>query len=65
MISTDRIAGAILPRDLDEVAAWVEFNELLVPFAWRETLAEMIEKQRDALAAEDIGQIVRDRYDFT
>lgn len=62
---TDRILGAILMADLDEVAAWIEFNELLIPWAWRPVLAELIEKQRDALAAEDIGQIIRDKFDFT
>jgi hypothetical protein len=62
---TDRIAGAILVADLDEVEAWLEFNELLIPWAWRPVLAELIEKKRDELAAEDIGQILRDRFDFT
>jgi hypothetical protein len=62
---TDRIAGALFARDLDEVEAWLEFNELLVPWAWRPVLAELIEKKRDELAAEDIGAIVRDRFDFT
>lgn len=62
---TDRIAGAIVPADLDELDRWLDFNELQVPYAWRESLAELIEKRRDELAAEDIGGIIRDRYDFT
>jgi hypothetical protein len=61
---TDRIAGAIVPADLDEVEGWIEFNELQVPWAWREPLAELIEKRRDELREEDIGEILRDRYDF-
>lgn len=61
----DRIAGAIVPGDLDAVAAWIEFHELDVPGSWREPLDELIEKRRDELAAEDIGQILQDRFDFT
>ena len=61
---TDRIAGALLPADLDEVAAWIEFNELAVPYAFRESLDELIEKRRDELAAEEIGGIVA-RFDFS
>lgn len=62
---TDRINGAILMADLEGVAAWIEFNELLIPWAWRPVLAELLEKRRDALASEDIGQILLDRFDFT
>lgn len=61
---TDRIAGALLPADIDEVETWIEFHTLEVPWAFRESLAEIIEKRRDELAAEDIGGIVR-RFDFT
>lgn len=62
---TDRIDGAIVPADLDAVELWLNLNELQVPWAWREPLAELIEKRREALAAEDIDQIIRDRWDFT
>lgn len=62
---TDRIAGAIVPADLDELETWLELNELSVPYAWRESLAELIEKRRDELRDEDVNAIVRDRYDFT
>lgn len=61
----DRINGAMLPSDLDELTAWLEFNELAVPYSWRESLAELVDKRRDELAAEDVGQILRDRFDFT
>lgn len=61
----DRIAGAILPADLDEVETWIEFHELEVPYAFRESLAEIIEKRREELAAEEIGGVLRDRFDFT
>lgn len=62
---TDRIAGAIVPGDLDEFETWLEFHELEIPYAWRESLAELVEKRRDELRAEDISEIIRDRYDFT
>ena len=61
---TDRIAGAILPADLDEVEVWIEWHDLEVPWAFRESLDELIEKRRDELAAEDITGIVA-RFDFT
>lgn len=60
----DRIAGAILMIDLAEIEAWLELNELDVPWAWREPLAELIEKRREELRAEDVGAILRDRFDF-
>lgn len=62
---TDRIAGALLARDLDELETWLEFNELDVPWAWRESLAELIEKRREEIDAEDIGGILREKFDFT
>lgn len=61
---TDRIAGAILPADLDDVAEWIDFHALEVPGAWRESLAELIDKRREELAAEDVAAIVRDKFDF-
>lgn len=61
----DRIAGALLMIDLTEIELWLELHELEVPGAWREPLADLIDKRRDELRAEDIGEIVRARYDFT
>ena len=61
---TDRIAGAILPADLDAVAEWIGFHSLEVPGAWLEPLAELIDKRHDELADEDVSAIVRDRFDF-
>ena len=62
---TDRIAGALLMIDLAEIELWLELHEQEVPWSWRESLAELIDKRRDELAAEDIGSILRDRFDFT
>lgn len=62
---TDRIAGAIVPADLDELESWMELNELAIPYSWRESLAELIEKRRDELRDEDISGIIFDKFDFT
>jgi hypothetical protein len=61
----DRIAGALLMVDLAEIELWLEFHELEVPWPWREPLAEMIARRREELEAEDIGGILRDKFDFT
>lgn len=61
----DRIAGALVPADLDQLETWLDLNELQIPWAWREPLAELIEKRRDELAADDVNEVVRTRYDFT
>lgn len=60
----DRIDGAILPAQLDEFEAWLDAYPLEYPGAYREPLDELIEAKRDELRAEDIGLIVRDRFDF-
>lgn len=60
----DRIAGALYPRQLDEVEWWLNCIELQVPAAWVEPIAEMIEKKRIELKDEDIARIMFDRYDF-
>jgi hypothetical protein len=60
----DRIAGAMYPRQLEEVQWWLNCIELQVPLAWREPIEEMIEKRLVELQDEDIAQIMRDRFDF-
>lgn len=62
---TDRINGALLMIDLTEIELWLELHELEVPWPWREPLAELIAKRRDELEAEDVGAILRERFDFT
>jgi hypothetical protein len=61
----DRIDGALLMIDLTEIEVWLELHALEVPGAWREPLADRIAMRRDELAAEDIGGIIRDRFDFS
>lgn len=60
----DRIAGALLPAQLDDIEQWLSDFPLQYPAAWAEPLADLIEARRDELKAEDIGLIVRDRFDF-
>lgn len=62
---TDRIAGAILAADLDDLEHWLVLHVLDYPETWNEPIAELIEKRREELAQEDVNQIVRDKYDFT
>lgn len=61
----DRIDGALLPTQLDELEAWLDGFPLEYPAAYREPLNDLIEAKREELRAEDIGEIVRDRFDFT
>jgi hypothetical protein len=60
----DRINGAIIPRDLDALEAWLDARELDVPSGWRDEFQELIDAKRAELRAEDIGQILQDRFDF-
>lgn len=60
----DRVNGAIIPRDLDDLEAWLDFRPLDLPFGWYDQVRELIEKRREELAEEDIGSILRNKYDF-
>jgi len=62
---TDELEGCMYPAMVDAFEAKLSAIELQIPGAWHEPLADLIEKKREALAAEDIGQIVRTRFDFT
>lgn len=61
----DRIDGAIIPKDLDEVEQWLIDNDHTYPSSWRDSFNDMIELKREELEAENIGSIVRDKFDFT
>lgn len=61
----DRVDGALLPTQLDELEAWLDGFPLEYPAAYREPLNDLIEAKRAELEAEDVGFIVRDRFDFT
>jgi hypothetical protein len=60
----DRIDGCILPKQLDEVVEYLDATEHLLPHGWRDAFNDMIEVQREQIAAEDIGEILRSRFDF-
>lgn len=51
----DRIAGVVMPDELEDVEAWLDANAMLIPPAWDEHFAELIEKRRDELRSEDVG----------
>lgn len=60
----DRIDGVILKSQLAEVEEWLDANEHTFPAGWRETFNDRVELKREELEAEDIGGIMRDRFDF-
>jgi ubiquinone biosynthesis protein Coq4 len=60
----DRIAGALLPAQLDEIEDELQRRYLDIPFGWHLEAAELIEQKREDLANEDVSQIMRDRFDF-
>lgn len=60
----DRIDGAIIPQDLDDVERWLDANDHTFPGSWREHFDEMIEIARERLAADEVGGILRDKWDF-
>jgi hypothetical protein len=51
--------------DLDELVIWLDLHELEIPPPWIEEIYELMDRRREEIRAEDIGQIVRDKYDFT
>jgi hypothetical protein len=60
----DRVDGALLMADLDAFVDWLDARPLDYPAAYREPLDELIEAKRDELRSEDIGEILRTRWDF-
>lgn len=60
----DRLSDAVLPDDIDAFEAWVDANVLSIPVGWVEPLHELAEKRREEIAAEDVGSIMRERFDF-
>lgn len=60
----DRIEGAVLESQLREVEAWLSTIELQIPGGWWGPIADRLILKREELAREDIGNILRDRFDF-
>lgn len=60
----DRINGAIVPADLNELEAWLDFRPLDLPAGWYSEVRELIDRRREELAEEDISKILLDKFDF-
>lgn len=60
----DRMDGAMVLSDLDDIEAWVEANRMSIPAAYDEHIAEELEKARERIASEDVGSILREKFDF-
>lgn len=60
----DRIDAVMLKSQLAEVEEYLDANDHTFPSGWRDAFDNMLELKREELAAEDIGAIVRDRFDF-
>jgi hypothetical protein len=59
-----RIDLAMTRYDLEEVEAWLLGQSLNIPGAWEEPILELLEKRAEAIDAEDIGLILRNRFEF-
>lgn len=60
----DRIDGALLYADLAAIEDWLEANDHLYPGAWRESFENMLILKREEIEAEDVGSILRAKWDF-
>jgi hypothetical protein len=61
----DELAGCFLPVQLDALEQRTADYPLTLPAGWDAELAERIAVRREEIAAEDINEIVRIRFDFT
>ena len=60
----DRIDAVILKSQLAEVEAYLDANDHTFPTGWRDAFDNMLELKREELEAEDVGNILRARFDF-
>jgi crossover junction endodeoxyribonuclease RuvC len=60
----ERLTDCVLPADLEAFEAELELREMEIPGAWREPLAELIEKRREEIEQDDIALIMRNNFDF-
>lgn len=60
----DRIDAIMLQAQMVDVEAWLDLNEHTFPNGWRECFEDMLILKREELDSEDIGNILRDRFDF-
>lgn len=61
----DELSGCLFPSAVDDFEARCLARGLQIPPAYEEPLADAVEARREELKAEDVGAILRDRYDFT
>jgi hypothetical protein len=59
-----KLGECVTQAHVDDFEAHLVAIELQIPRAWHEPLAEVIEKTREEIAADDIGAIMRSKYDF-
>lgn len=60
----DELAGCMFPAAVDEFETRCALRGLEIPGAYEDHLDDAIEARREELKAEDIGTIIRDRFDF-
>ena len=60
----DKITDCMMPGDIDRLREEISARRMDIPYSWDEPLAELLDKQMDEIEANDISQIMRDRFDF-
>lgn len=60
----DELAGCLFPAAVDDFEERCRARGLEIPGAYEDPLADAIEARREELRSEDIGTIIRDRFDF-
>lgn len=59
-----KLTDCVMPRDVDTFEEHLLAIDLQIPGSWREALAEIIEKRRQEIDEDEVGAILRDRFDF-
>jgi hypothetical protein len=60
----NRLTESMFERQIDEFIEWLDEHPLEYPAAWREPLEEIAAKRRDEIREDDIGLILREKFDF-
>jgi len=60
----DRIDAIVLKAQIAEFEEWLDANEHTLPLGWRDCFDNLLILKREELEAEDVGEILRDRFDF-
>lgn len=59
-----RLTDCVMPRDVDAFEEHLLSIDLQIPGSWREALAEIVEKRRQEIDEDEVGAILRDKFDF-